>query len=244
MNRIHAILLLTSLAAAAGAEDFQITITNTGPQPLSPLFYSASTNQFDIFSVSGSASTGIKNVAESGDATALLGIAAGGTGVGTFGLVGASPLVPGASRMLTFSADAAHPFFSFAAMLGKTNDGFIGESVSSAGLQLFSGGVAQSLDISVLGTRAWDAGTEKNTQDAADLGFLGGSGNPQEDAGENIIRVHGGVIPNVGDSWSQMPAWDATTQLAHIQVQAVPEPSSYLALGAGALMLIRRRRKS
>ena len=33
-----------------------------------------------------------------------------------------------------FSTDAAHPYFSFAAMLGITNDGFIGDSVSSNGL--------------------------------------------------------------------------------------------------------------
>ena len=123
MNRVTAITLLAALSAAAHADQFRLTLTNTGPQPLSPFFYSASTDQFNVFSTGGFASPGIKNIAEKGDASTMLGIAASASAVGTYGLLGASPLVPGASRTLVFEADAAHPYFSFASMLGKTNDG-------------------------------------------------------------------------------------------------------------------------
>lgn len=231
------LLLFASLALGARAAEYRITVTNVGPQPLSPIFYSAGTSAFDIFNVGGTASLGIKGIAEGGDTTAMLAIAAGaGSAVGTYGVLGASPLAPGPAYTTTFTADAAHPYFSFAAMLGKTNDGFIGEGVSSLGLRLDGG----DLDLTVLGSRAWDAGTELNTQSAADLAFLGGSGNPQEDPANALVRVHGGVIDGLGE-FAQMPAWQLSTSLARIQVQAVPEPASFAALGVGALALLRRR---
>lgn len=238
---------LVTLVVASGvvhAADFQITIENLGPQPLSPLFYSAGDNQFNIFDVGGSASLGIKKIAEGGDTSAMLDIAnAAGSHSGTFGVVGGSPLGPGGSISATFSTDIGHGFFSFAAMLGKTNDGYIGESFSSMGLNLFSGGNPEGFDLIVTGARAWDAGTELNTQNAADLGFLGGMGNPAENAGDDHIRVHGGVIPNFGDSWDQMPAWGPTQQLARITVTPVPEPATMAALGLGTMALLRGRRR-
>ena len=242
MTRATAITLLVSLGAAAHAEQFQLTLTNTGPQPLSPFFYSASTDGFNIFSTGGFASPGIKNIAEKGDASTMLAIAASSSAVGTYGLLGATPLVPGGTRTLLFEADAAHPYFSFASMLGRTNDGFIGESVDSMGLRLFDAGGARSFTQDVFGTRAWDAGTEKNTQNLIDLNTLGGTENPQEDPGQNVVRVHAGIVAGLGDSWQQLPNWSPSTQLAHIQVQAVPEPASLAALALGAVGLMRRRR--
>lgn len=244
MNRIPSILLLAAVTAGAQAADFQLTITNHGPQPLSPLFYAASTDQFNIFSVGGFASPGIKNIAERGNATDMLGIAAAASSVGTYGLLGASPLVPGNTRSVLFSADAAHPYFSFASMLGKTNDGFIGESVDSMGLTLFNGSNAKSFTIEVFGSRAWDAGTEKNTQNLIDLNTLGGTMNPPEDPGQDVVRVHPGIIAGLGDSWQQLPNWTTSTHLATIKVQAVPEPTPLAALGIGAVGLLRRRRRA
>lgn len=228
-------------AVIAHAGTFKLTITNTGPQPLSPLFYSAGDATFDIFKVGSAASAGIKNIAERGNTTAMNSIAsAAGSAVGTYGVLGGSPLAPGDSRTTTFTADAAHPYFSFAAMLGKTNDGFIGESMSSMGLMLSS----TPIDLVISGARAWDAGTELNTQNAADLGFLGGSGNPAEMAGDDHVRVHAGIIPGVGDGWAAMPAWSSTTPLARVQVEAVPEPQTIFAVAMGTIMLIKRRKRA
>ncbi len=244
MKRTLALATLAALAGGAHAEQFLLTITDTGPQPLSPFFYSAGTSGFDLFSVGGTASAGIKNVAETGNAATLLGIAGASSAVGTYGLLGASPLAPGGTRSVTFTADAAHPFFSFATMLGKTNDGFLGESVSSMGLRLFDAGGARSFDLDVFGTRAWDAGTEKNTQNLIDLNTLGGTENPPEDAGFATIRVHAGIVAGLGDSWQLLPSWTPTTRLARVQVQAVPEPATLAALGAGAIGLLRRRKRA
>jgi len=242
-GKTFALLSLFAVLGVAQADEFQITVENLGPQPLSPLFFSAGDNQFNIFDVGGSASLGIKKIAEGGDTSAMLTIAAAAAPhSGTFGVVGASPLAPGGIVSSSFSTDLGHGFFSFAAMLGKTNDGFIGESFSSLGLNLYNGGTPQSFSLVVTGARAWDAGTEKNTQNAADLGFLGGSGNPAEDAGNDHIRVHGGVIPNFGDSWDQLPSWSTTQQLARITVAPVPEPATMAGLALGAVALVRRRR--
>jgi hypothetical protein len=103
-------------------------------------------------------------------------------------------------------------------MLGKTNDGFIGESVNSLGLTLFDGSAPHGLDLEVKGDRAWDAGTKKNTQNAADLAFLGGTGEPPEDPWDAHVRMHSGVIAGIGDSWALMPNWNKWTVLARITV--------------------------
>lgn len=241
MNRTPFAVATLALVAAAHGADFTLTITNTGPQPLSPLFYSTSNANFNILSVGGFASPGIKRIAETGNAATQMDIAAASMDVGTYGLVGASPLLPGLTRTISFSTDAAHPYFSFAAMLGRTNDGFIGESVNSMGLKLFDGVLAKGFELNVLGSRAWDAGTERNTQNLVDLNTLGGTLNPQEVAGEDFVRVHAGIIAGLGDGWQQLPNWTTSTQLAHISVQAVPEPASMAVLALGALGLLRRR---
>jgi len=215
------ILSLVAVAGVAHADEFRLTVTNLGPQPLSPLFFSAGDSTFNIFDVGGSSSLGIKKIAEGGDTSSMLDIAtAAGSHSGTFGVLGAAPLGPGGERSLVFNTTSAHGYFSFAAMLGKTNDGFIGESFSSQGLNLYSGSTP------------------------TDLGFLGGSGNPAETGGNDHIRVHAGVINGVGDSWDQMPAWSTDTELARITVTPVPEPATMAALGMGALALLRRRRKN
>jgi len=246
MKSRFAFLAFAGLVSAANATEFSMTVTDLGGQPLSPVFYAASDSTFDEFTLGNQASLGIKHIAEMGDATSMLGIAAGaGSAVGAYGLCGSSPITTGNSATTTFMADSSHPYFSFATMLGKTNDGFLGESVSSMGLMLFSGSTPQSIDYIVTGERAWDAGTELNTQNAADLAFLGGNGNPQELQGNAYIRQHAGIIPGVGDSWQLMPAWGLGDSLAEVQIKAVPEPGSMFGLASGVLgflAIIRRRR--
>lgn len=244
---VHTIAVLTLATAIAGGanasmQTFRLTLTDTGPQPLSPLFYSAGNNQFNIFSVGAGASNGIKKIAEGGDTSGLLAEAAGAApgSLASYGVLGNAPLAPGHSESILFTADSDHPYLSFAAMLGKTNDGFIGESVNSMSLNLFNGSTPRSFTYNVTGARAWDAGTELNTQNAADLGFRGGSGNPSEDPSMAFIHVHPGIIAGVGDSWQLMPNWTQGTNLATVSVQSVPEPAPMLILSllaAGTLFL-------
>ena len=235
------------MGGSAHAVLFRINVTNLGGQPLSPMFFSASNSSFDIFQVGGTATNGIKRIAEGGNTAPQIQLAAdAGSAVAAYGRVGNAPITTGGGYSILFDTDETHGIFSFAAMLGHTNDGWIGESASSANLQLFTNGNANKLDWIVTGRKAWDAGTEKNTQSSADLGFLGGSGNPAEDAadGPNFgkIRTHGGVIDGLNQS-AQMETWHLDSQIAHITVEPVPEPASMVALGIGALALLRRKNK-
>jgi hypothetical protein len=84
---------------------------------------------------------------------------------------------------------------------------------------LFRDANAVGLTIVVTGQRAWDAGTEMNTQNAADLAFLGGTGNPPENPWDAHVRVHSGVLAGIGDSWTLMPNWTPDTELARITVE-------------------------
>lgn len=245
MKRSTVTLALLAFGAMSFAQPspFRVTVENLGPQPLSPLFWSAGNSHFDIFQLGGTASAGIKAIAEGGNTAPMMGIAgAAGGDVFSFGTLPGGPLGPGASNSGLFSTDAAHPFFSFAMMLGKTNDGFLGESFSTSNLSLFSLGQPAGFSMLISGLRAWDAGTEMNTQNAADLGFLGGSGNPAD--ANTAIRIHDSIVPGVGDSWQQMPDWDRDTPLARVTVTPVPEPASMLALGLGAIALLRRPRRA
>jgi len=242
MKRTLVSLALMSVVAVSFADPYQfrITVDNLGPQPLSPLFWSAGNSNFDIFQLGNTASAGIKAIAEGGNTAPMSAIAASaGSDVASDGTIAGGPVGPGGSRTVLFTTDMAHPYFSFAAMLGKTNDGFIGESYSSSGLNLFHQGAPQNFTVLVNGLRAWDAGTEMNTQNAA--GFLGGMGNPPDS--NHAIRIHDSVLQGVGDSYALMPDWNLDTPLARVSVQAVPEPASILALGLGAAALIRKRRQ-
>ncbi len=244
MKRIaFSVLALGVVTSAFAQTTFRLKVENLGPQPLSPVFWSAGNSSFDIFSLGGTASQGIKDIAEGGNTTAMLAIAsAAGSNISSYGVLAGGPVMPGQYRMGTFTTTSSHGYFSFASMLGMTNDGFVGEGVSSMGLSLFSGSTPQGFSVVIRGSRAWDAGTELNTQSSADVPAFGGSGNPADST--SAIRVHETIIPNVGDRWEQMPDWEQSTELARISVEPVPEPATMSALLIGLLALKKRKKQN
>lgn len=243
MNTFRRLASLTFIACAvaSSADTFKLTVTNHGPQPLSPVFFSAGTADWDIFTEGEAASAGIKDIAEAGDARTMARLAGLSRGsVTSFGIIGSSPQRSMETRSVFFEADAFHDHFSFATMLGKTNDGFIGESASTGNLHLYQNGVAAGWTLEVTGSRVWDAGTEVNTQNGIDLPFRGGLGNPLE---YGVIGFHRGIEAGKGDSWTEMPSWSDATHLATVTLTVVPEPSTALLVLFGLAPVVARRSK-
>ena len=164
--------VLAQVPASAGTgRVYRVTIVNrTDGQPMSPPVMALHRGGFSLFEVGSRASVGIKEIAENGNNGPLLDALASNPRVAKVKQAGAGPLVPdgtpGAAMFddrVTFKISAPRwaRFASFATMLVCTNDGFTGASRFALPEE-----VGQRV---VLRTNGYDAGTEINTEDFADL---------------------------------------------------------------------------
>ena len=176
-------------AGVPALRTYEVTITNlTSGQPLR------------VFQVGEPASFELKEIAENGNNVPLLDLLGAGGAVSTVVQAGPPPLVPSAdpggtgfpdSVTFTITANQGAKYLSFASMLICTNDGFTG--IDSLHLPKR---VGESLTVF---TNGYDAGTEINTEDFADMvppcqGLIGVS---SEDGGTGMsdpLLTEGGVI--------------------------------------------------
>ena len=204
-----ALILALSLAAPAAADDdddddgddrrtYQVTIAIVGGfedngQPLTPPLIVATEHRHDLFKVGRRASFELQQIAENGNL---------GPALTEFGdAVGAdAPLVPAGSPgdasfdqsvTLTIVADEDERFLSWASMLICTNDGFTG--LNSLRLPRRVGGSVTAF------TAGYDAGTEVNTEDFADMvppcqGLIGVSSGEPGTGMTNPALAEGGRI--------------------------------------------------
>jgi hypothetical protein len=163
-----------STGAVATAEPpvatYEVTIRNlTGGQPLTPPLAATHRAATGLFAVGEAASFGLKEIAENGNLAPMISRLESDKHVADTA-VGAAPLVPaglpgsamfGDSVTLSLTASTGAKYFSFASMLICTNDGFTG--VDSLRLPKDVG------DTVVVGSDGYDAGTERNTEDFADI---------------------------------------------------------------------------
>ena len=101
------------------------------------------------------------------------------------GAAGPAPIFPGESYTFSFEAKVGD-YFSFADMLGKSNDEFF--APSDMGIRLFNGITPISGDITGK-VKLWDAGTEVNEYPGAGIGQ--GAGGTDETA--NVMVVNDGL---------------------------------------------------
>lgn len=194
----------------------RIAFQNTAPNQglfLTPFWFGAHDENFDLFDVTGEASPGLEQIAEDGAFNVIAGEFSSAQPNGEAGLV-FSPVGPfapgliGGSRVLDLDAETTGQL-SFAAMLLPSNDAFIGTDDAVA---LFDahGNFLGEQNIAFTGGDVLDAGTEVNTEEdaaflnqtAADAGvtengtilrhpgFNGSTANPVGDGDQNIL---GGV---------------------------------------------------
>ncbi len=192
VGAVAAVLALAAVAAspAAGQQNvtYNVTIENlTSGQPFTPPVVAAHTGGADAFEVGQAASAELQAIAENGNNDPLVALLGGFTAV-LDSATGTAPIMPGGSATIAVEAPAGS-LLSVVFMLICTNDGFSG--VDSMTLPA-SG--SESVD-----ANAYDAGTENNTEDFADIvppcqDLIGVSSADAGTGETNPALAEGGVI--------------------------------------------------
>ena len=234
-----AILILVMAAPAFGhskdvTRSYDVTITDlTGGQPLTPPVVATHRGKHPVFEVGQPASVGVREIAENGNNAPLLAQLSADPfdQISDFTEAGSGPLVPAGkpgSAMfddhVSFTIDAGRSAkrLSFVAMLICTNDGFTG--ADSLRLPHAVG------DTTSAETNGYDAHTEINTEDYADIvppcqsliGDHAGESDPGT-AVSNPALAEGGVIGHhmgiqgVDDLSPAIHGW--TDPVARIEVE-------------------------
>jgi hypothetical protein len=200
------------------------------------------------------ASLALERVAEDGDTAQLMAdFMASGVGDGQ-GTIGGGPISPGSSVSMSFMLDgmsAKSRYFSYASMVVPSNDAFIANGNPLA-FQIFSaGGAFLAADFIVLGSMVNDAGTEVNDEIPMNTALFG-QVTPNTGVNQNgVVMIHPGFLPSGSGGILDAAMFAGADfkvpdyQVARIQVEVVPEPSTILlsAAGLATLAVTVRRRK-
>jgi len=222
---------VSSAAAEAPVATYEVTIENlTAGQPLTPPVVATHRAATGVFTVGQPASFALKEIAENGNLAPMVAQLGADKHVSDSAAAGA-PLVPaglpgsamfGDSVTLTVTASEGAKLLSFASMLICTNDGFTG--VDSLRLPKDVG------DAIVVRSAGYDAGTEMNTEDFADIvppcqGLVGVSSGEPGTGTSNPALAEGGVIhhhPGIAGGADLVPAIHGWTDpVAEITVERV-----------------------
>ena len=208
---------------------FEITLTNlttgepgTGGQVLSPPIFVTHAAGINLAAVGQPASPALVLLAENGDTSGLVALAAG---AGANAMPTADVVPPGGSVTVTVTADMVNSSLSVGSMLVSTNDAF----VAATDVPLFDENgapVSASIDLN-----AYDAGSEENTEMASDIPGPLGLDEAADPAGSNervpteggVIAPHEGIqgVGDVGEAF----AWEEPTAMLTITpVEPPPEP--------------------
>jgi len=220
--------LLPEAAHSKGGKTYKITITNlTAGQPLTPPILVTHTGRTGIFEVGEAASEGIRQIAENGNGAPLLQALGEDTQVHDV-VAGAAPLVPAnnpgatgfeSSATFTITSHGRARFLSYASMLICTNDGFTGlDSVRLPNHKV------------TVYAAAYDARTEMNTEDFADIvppcqALIGvSSDDPGTGMSNPLLAEDGIVIPHAGinggiDLFPEVHGWG--DPVAKIEIERV-----------------------
>ncbi|MEP3479619.1 MAG: spondin domain-containing protein, partial [Fuerstiella sp.] len=185
-----------------GGGQIEITVTNLQTENgalLTPFFLATQNGVYDFFDVGGTASENLERLAEDGTTGPRIDAALASGGVNEAKATEGGPIVPGASRTVTFYAESVNEltqYLSFASMVLPSNDAFIGND-SPLELDLFdeNGNLIRRVGdgaFIVGGDDVYDAGTEVNDEAPANTPVLGQAA-PNTGVTENgLIRQHEG----------------------------------------------------
>lgn len=238
------LLVAASVVAAALAGDgasaqesdvtYDVTIENlTDGQPMTPPLIVAHTSDLDLWEMGEAASTEIQEIAENGNLDPAVTLVGASDEVYS-SVVGDAPLLPGESVTLTLEAPAGAKL-SWVSMLICTNDGFTGlDSVDlpDTGSETFD-------------TNAYDAGTEMNTEDFADIvppcqALVGVSSDDEGTGTTNPALAEGGTIgAHAGiqggtDLTTEDHGWTDPVAMVTVTAQTSATPGSMPSTGGAA----------
>ena len=208
---------------------FEITLTNlttgepgTGGQVLSPPIFVTHAAGINLAAVGQPASPALVLLAENGDTSGLVALAAA---AGANAMPTADVVPPGGSATVTVTADMVNSSLSVGSMLVSTNDAFI----AATDVPLFDENgapVSASIDLN-----AYDAGSEENTEMASDIPGPVGLDEAADPPGSNArVPTEGGVIAphegiqGVGDVGEAFAWEEPTAMLTITPVEAPAEP--------------------
>lgn len=186
-----AMAALTSLflfgCNAVTQRTFEVRLTNlTTNQALAPMALILHKTGYHAYVLGQPASEGLEFLAEAGPPTQLLAEAEADARV-VDAVAGGGIIGPGASGTATVSTDKTGLLISLASMLINTNDGFVGlDATLVDGFK-----VGESLTLYI---RAYDAGTEANSETAATVAGQGGELFNAARDDVNYVSVHPGVV--------------------------------------------------
>ena len=203
LSAIVAILAVASIAgipesSAAKTKMYEVTITNLTPgQPITPPLLVTHSVNAGFFSVGEMASNEVQQLSENGNLEPLVKMLQGKSGVLSI-VQGEKPIIPGNnpgntglshSETFVVSSEGNNRYLSFASMLVCTNDGFTG--IDSVKLPFYQQKTVYAM--------AYDARTEMNTEDFADIvppcqGAIGISSNDEGTGASNDAISENGVV--------------------------------------------------
>jgi hypothetical protein len=206
----------TPASSGAATKSWRITVENLTDdaassfgQPLSPPLVGVHSNAADLWSVGRPANEIIRYIAEDGDPFFGQPLFAATPGVLSSSIATvpgppeAQPIFPGQSRSFVVTTTQSYNRLSLAMMLGATNDAFTGlDSLHLNG----QGGVYH--------VNAYDAGTEKNSEDCAFLAVC--LSLYSRDPENGVIHPHPGLR---GDNDLSTAMWGWADPVARISIE-------------------------
>lgn len=235
-------LATAGVSRAQGPEmlSYNVTVENlTSGQPFTPPLVAAHSDQVDVFEVGEGASEGVMQVAENGNAEPLVAMLSGSDAVWSH-VMGDGPVLAGESATVTIQAPQGS-LLSVVFMLICTNDGFSG--VDSRPMPASGSATVEA--------GAYDAGTEQNTEDFADIvppcQELVGVSSDDEGTGvsnpnlaeRGIVAMHSGIVGGtdltVNDHGWTEPVARITVSVKEEAVASLPIAGTGPADGRGSV---------
>ncbi len=228
--------------SAYAAMMYQVTIKNLSPNVLSPTAFISHNSGFDLFNNLGPASSAVELLAETGNPSEVISLAAGGSvSVADYEVASGGILHQGESGEVIIEADISHPWLSFMSMIGISNDGFIGGTTGDFVIPLFYSGLPAYGTYSIDSDYVWDAGTEVNDEALGSVGALGG-GNGGIDENWVITLGHPGIL-GIGDIPLERNWTGGTVAQITVAPAPVPLPAGIWFLGTGLIGFVGLKRR-